>query len=155
MFEITVTPEQAHKVAEWIENRGGAAVWQSVNLSNPGATWTTPYLSEDGTKYGKPNWQCDHSPDLIIKNPDSVGVVRFALARRFRVGVRLGSNGLSWKVTDGGTRHIRSAMAREAEKIDAELRDYVTYTFDYETQEALILVPESVISLTEFVGREA
>jgi hypothetical protein len=37
-----ISPETAAKALEWIKTRGGLAIWQSVNLSNPGASWSTP-----------------------------------------------------------------------------------------------------------------
>lgn len=154
MFEITVQPENVDKIVDWLENRGGVAVWWSVNLSNPSASWFTPALNEDGTEYGKPNWQCAGKPDQIVTDAGNVGVVQYKEARRFHVGVRRGSQGLSWKVTDGGTRKIRRALAIESAKVPWEWQDYATYTFDYETQDAIILVPEKVIPLTE-LGREA
>ena len=42
MEKYHISPETAPKALDWIKTRGGIAVWQSVNLSNPGATWTTP-----------------------------------------------------------------------------------------------------------------
>jgi hypothetical protein len=59
---------------------------------------------------------------------------KFKEVKRFRVGIRMGSQGLRVKVTDGGSRRIR----REVAKAGAG----ATYTFDYMTQEAVILVPE-------------
>jgi hypothetical protein len=65
--------------------------------------------------------------------------------KRFRVGVRAGSQGLSLKVTDGGTRRIRSAVKRAGEG--------AYYKFDYSTQEAVIFKPGTQIPLLEFLGK--
>jgi len=41
MEKHIVTPEHATKMLGWLQTRGGIAVWPSVNLSNPGASWST------------------------------------------------------------------------------------------------------------------
>ena len=41
-FKHTCAPENAPKFLDWIKNRGGVAVWKSINLSNPDASWSTP-----------------------------------------------------------------------------------------------------------------
>jgi hypothetical protein len=126
-FSLIIDADNAKTLAGWfLSMNPGVQVWTSVNLSNPGAQWLTP-LGE-----GKPTWQAGNEPQ-VIKDPAQVGVVVMEEVKRFRVGVRMGSQGLSMKVTDGGTRRIRSAVAKAG--------DGATYTFDYETQEAVILAP--------------
>lgn len=53
--------------------------------------------------------------------------------KRFHIGLRMGSQGLIVKVTDGGTRRIRHEVAKAG--------DGAYYTFDYGTQEAVIMRP--------------
>lgn len=125
---------------DWIKNRGGLAVWQSINLSNPDASWTTPALTEDGKPMPKPTWQVGEAPTKVITDPAKVLIRTYEEVKRFRVGLR--QAGLTIKVTDGGSRRIRSAVAKAGE--DA------TYTFDYETQEAVILKPAKTITLAEW-----
>ena len=55
--------------------------------------------------------------------------------KRFHVGVRMGSNGLALKVTDGGSRRIRREVSKAGEG--------AYYAFDYLTQDAIILRPKS------------
>jgi hypothetical protein len=59
----------------------------------------------------------------------------------------MGSQGLSIKVTDGGTRRIRAAVAKAKEQYgDA------WYEFDYGNYEnAVILAPDKSISLKNFI----
>ena len=63
--------------------------------------------------------------------------------KRFHVAVRLGSQGMSYKVTDGGTRRIRA----EVEKAG----DGAYYTFDYDDyKNAAIMAPEKEMSLSAY-----
>lgn len=63
-----VTAEHAEQVWGWLQERGGIACWQSVNLSNPGASWTTPRRTADGAEVTKPTWQAEERPSRIITN---------------------------------------------------------------------------------------
>src|SRR6266513_4659601 len=101
-----VTPENAEKIVFWLEERGGIAVWLSINLSNPGASWTTPVKHADGTVVMKPTWEAANKPERIIANAAEVLVSKDVEVKRFHVGVRLGGNGLAYKCTDGGSRRI-------------------------------------------------
>ena len=137
-FSLIIDADNARQVADWfLSMNPGVQVWTSINLSNPGAQWLTPM----GT--GKPTWQAGNEP-LEIRDPAQVGVTVMEEVKRFRVGVRQSSNGLSLKVTDGGTRRIRSAVAKAG--------DNATYTFDYDTQEAVILAPQGdPVPLSQFL----
>jgi hypothetical protein len=125
-----------------LATRGGIAQWPSVNLSNPGASWSTPALT-DGKPTPKPNWQCSNEPSQIVTDAAEVMVEVPKEVKRFRVGVRRGSEGFTLKVTDGGTRRIRKECAKAGE--------HSWYEFDYDTQEAVIYVPEKRVPLTEFL----
>lgn len=54
--------------------------------------------------------------------------------KRFHVAVRWGAQGFSLKLTDGATRNVRRALAKAGEGS--------TYTFDYDTQECVIYMPD-------------
>lgn len=133
----------AAKMAEWLRTRGGLAIWPSVNLSNPSASWTTPANGPDGTPTPKPTWEATDKPERIITDPNDVLVSRDIEVKRFRIGVRVGSQGMSLKVTDGGTRRIRRAVMNAGQG--------AWYRFDYSTQEAVILKPQSQVPLPEFL----
>lgn len=138
----TVSPENAAKFKEWILSRGGVAVWRSADLSDPGLSMSSPALNRDGTPTAKPHWKLENTPHRVITDPADIDVVTDREVKRFHIGVRPGSQGLSLKVTGGGTRKIRAAV----EKAGRGAR----YEFDYDTQEAVILVPDKVVSLKDW-----
>ncbi len=138
-----VDPEYAVKILDWLKTRGGLALWGSIDLSDLGASWTGPLNNADGTPSTKPHWKSASTPYRIITDPAEVVVATMKEVKRFRVGIRLGSQGMTYKVTDGGTRRIR----REVVKAGVG----ATHVFDYETQEAVILAPESEVPIVEYV----
>jgi len=140
-----VTAENAQRIADWLDTRGGIAIWQSVDLSDPGFSLTTPVRGIDGQAVTKPHWKLGNTPARIITDAADVLVSKDVEVRRFRVGVRVGSQGFSLKVSDGGSRRIRSAVAKAGEG--------AYHVFDYGTQEAVIMKPESQIPLLEFLRR--
>jgi hypothetical protein len=137
----TIGIENAERIDRWLRERGGIAIWQSINLSNPGASWTTPALTEDGKPYPKPTRQAANEP-TIITDPADILVAKDVEVKRFHIAVRLGGNGLQYKVSDGGTRRIRKAVVNAGEG--------AYYVFDYAAQEAFIMKPESTVSLGEW-----
>jgi len=142
MEKLRCSHGNAEKFRAWIDRRGGIAVWQSINLSNPGTSWSTPARTEAGEPMGKPTWQAAGKPERIITDPADVIVETAREVRRFHVGIRRSGNGLQLKCTDGSTRRIRAACARAGEKS--------WYEFDYCTQEAVIFVPEKEIPLPDY-----
>jgi len=139
MEKHTVSYADAPKVLGWFRDRGGIAIWRSINLSNPGASWTTPLRNADGTPTTKPSWQAANEPERVITDVDDVVVVTPKVVKRFRVAVRLGDSGLSLKLTDAASARV--------ERETAKAGDEAWYEFDYSTQEALILVPEATVPL--------
>lgn len=127
------TLENAPKFADWIANRGGVAVWRSINLSNPGASWSSPALTEDGQPYPQPTWQADKQPERIITDSEEILVTEDEEVKRFRVGVRRCDQGLTFKLTDASSRKIEKAVEKAGEG--------AYYVFDYETQDAVIMKP--------------
>ncbi len=146
MDPYTVRAEDAAKIADWLRTRGGIAIWRSISLSNPGASWTTPANTEDGQPYPKPTWQAANEPERIITDVADVMVSIDKEVKRFHVGVRMGSQGFSLKVTDGGTRRIRRAVAKAGEG--------AYYQFDYMTQEAVIMAPAETMSLAQWEAKQ-
>lgn len=90
MDKHIVASENAARIWNWLQARGGLAVWESINMSNPGASWTTPANKEDGTPTEKPTWQADSKPMRIITDPADVVVSVDEEVKRFRIGVRMG-----------------------------------------------------------------
>ena len=138
-----VAPENAAKMLDWIEKRGGVAVWKSVNLSNPGVSWSTPALAPDCSPYQKPSWESDSVPHKVITNPAEIAVVTRKEVKRFHVAIRV--SGMSVKLTSGSSRRVDKAVDRAGE--DA------SYHFDYENQEAVITVPSETVPLLQFLGK--
>jgi hypothetical protein len=71
--------------------------------------------------------------------------------KRFHIAIRRGAQGFSFKLTDTSSERVRKACAKAA-------RDYNTdswYVFDYDTQEAVILVPEKEVPLTDWKEAQA
>ena len=95
--------------------------------------------------YPKPTWEADLKPERVITSPDDIEVFTAKEHKRFRVGIRRGDQGFVMKVTDGGTRRIRSEVAKAG--------DGAYYEFDYETQEAVILKTEVVGTLSEYAKK--
>lgn len=137
----SVAPENVLKFREWFATRGGLAIWHSINLSNPSGSWTTPALAVDGTPTLKPTWQAADAPERLITDPSEVVVTVAKEVKRFHVAVKRGG-GLMLKLTDGGTRKVRAAVAKAGP--DA------WHEFDYTTQEAVIFVPGIEVPLPEW-----
>ncbi len=130
-------PENAANMRTWIEKRGGIAIWPSVNLSNPGASWSTPANTLEGTPTPKPTWQAADKPERVITDPNEVVVVTRKEVKRFHVALR--RSGLAFKCTEASSRRIKAAVAKAGEG--------ASYEFDQGSQEAIITVPGETVSL--------
>lgn len=138
-FLITCVPENAERFAMWLKDRGGISLWKSLNLSNPGASWCTPALSEDGTDYPKPNWQTESTPALTVCDSDFVGV---EIPQEFkRIKISLQQRGMKVVLTDGSTRKVTKALE--------EAGDGSFYTFEDEV--AIIWKVVGTVGLMEWL----
>lgn len=115
MDKHQVSPENATLIRTWLEQRGGIAIWRSADLSDPGASVTTPVNAEDGTPTQKPGWKWQATPERIITSIDEVEVVVPEEVKRFRVALRRGGNGLKIKLTDAASKRVRDAVAKAGE----------------------------------------
>ena len=137
----------AKKIFDWLQNRGGIFIWNSANLSNPGGSWKTPATHEDGTIGTRPTWEAGsyrHITDVA-----DVKVYIDMEVKRFHVAVRPG--GMGFKVTDGGSRKIRAEVAKAEEKYGKP----AWHVFDYYSQDAVIMVQEEAIPLSEWINSQA
>jgi hypothetical protein len=125
---------------QWIQQRGGVAVWRSLNLSNPAQTWSTPALDKHGQPTSKPHWAAEARPCAVYTDPAEIGVVTYAERKRFRVAIRPGGGG--FKLTDASSRKLERALQAVGEG--------ATYAFDYAAQECIILAPEQAVSLLKW-----
>jgi hypothetical protein len=143
--KFIVHSDSAQQIAGWLKAGRGVAHWTSIDLSDPGFELTTPALQADlFTKTEKPHWKVGSEPKRVIFDASEVEVRTFELAKRFHVGVRMGGNGLALKVTDGGTRRINRELAKTG--------DGATYSFDHETQDALIFRTKGSQPLTDWLA---
>jgi hypothetical protein len=138
-IEVTVPGVRA-KFEDWIKTRGGILVWENVNLSNPGAgPMFTPVRDAEGKtncKNSPPHWTHRYH-ETCTKIKDFKFVKEMCEVNRFRVAVRMGSQGLMVKLTDASTKKLNKALDKAKEKTGQD----ASYRFDYDTQEAVIEVP--------------
>ena len=133
----------ADQVWRWFQERGGIAVWKSVDFSTAGQSWTTPLHDAEGQADEEAELAHGGKPSLVITDPAEVVVDVPKEIKRFRVAVEAGSQGLLLKCSDAASRRIR----RECEKAGEDS----WYEFDYGTQEAVIFVPGESQPLPEYV----
>lgn len=131
-FLLIIGAEDAPKIKQWIE-AGACYVWSSLDLGNLGRQWITPVNQ-------RPHWAASLMPKVITDLAE-VGVQSVELFKRFHIGVQRGP-GLSWEVTDGGSRRIRAAEDKAG--------DGSYHTFDYEAQDVLIWKQTGVTPLSEW-----
>ncbi len=148
----TIQAENAQKIWEWFQTRGGISVWKSINLSNIGASWTSPRLQENGEPTIKPTWQAANEPAFSLTDPADCLVEEALEVKRFHVAIRRGSQGLSFKLTDASSAKVRKAVAKAAE---TQANHEAWHDFDYETQEAIIYVPKGrAVPLPEYIVKQ-
>ncbi len=140
---ISIHKGNAAQILDWINNREGVAVWKSINLSDLGREILTPVKDPHGNDTKKPHWSMGNTPEIITSIED-ITVKTVKEVKRFHVAVRTGSQGMSIKVTDGGSRRIESAVAKAGEG--------AYYEFDYDDyNNAVIMAPVSEIPMTELI----
>ena len=149
-YEHECSVENAAQFLDWIKNRGGVAIWKSINFSDLGKTWSTPALEKDGTPKKKQSWEMDNEPYKIVTDPEKIRVYFAKEHKRFHVATRMGSQGMSIKVTDGGSRKIWKEVEKAGEG--------AFYVFDYfDEQNCVIMVPDKSkeMSLAEWERQHA
>lgn len=140
MEPYAIRESAAAEAVDWIKNRGGILVWQSVNLSNPGISWLTPARLKDGRPAPRPSWQAAERPARHITDMADVMVARNLEYKRVRISVRPGSQGLSLKLTDAASGRVRKALHEAGEGAWYRL----------EGNEAVIMRPTVQIPLTRW-----
>jgi hypothetical protein len=144
---ITTSIKHASKLASWIKDCEGIAVWQSINLSNPGKQMFTPVKDAAGKPYTKPSWEMGDTPAKIVLAYDDVLLCKDTEVKRFHVAVRQSGNGLTLKCTDASSEKIR----KEVEKAG----DDSHYEFDYgEYKNCIIFAVESKITLSQWIKEQ-
>lgn len=149
MDQHICTPENAPKFMDWLRNREGIAVWKTVNLSDPGRSWSAPVISQHGERLVRPHMYAAGAPARIITSADDVLVETGKEVKRFHVALRQhGCMGTKFSLTDGGTRKVKAEVAKATEKHGKE----AWYEFDYSTQDAVIMIPDLQVSLTQYAS---
>jgi hypothetical protein len=142
----------AKQIHTWLTTREGILIWESVSLSAPGKSMTTPYKDPEGQVVTtKPHWMMANTPKRHITDLADVVVTTAKEVKRFHVSTRMGGQGLSVKVTDGGSRRLRKEVA----KAELDHKKPAWYEFDYSSYDnAVILVEDSRVPLTEWVAKQ-
>lgn len=144
--KIRVSAVDAFKIALWLETRGGVAVWQRINLSNPGSAFC-PVNQENGEPMQKPSWEYADKPERIVSNPCDVIVYVPVVAARMHVAIRKSSNNFMLKLTDASSRRVRAMLEKLGEKS--------SYHFDYgEYKNCVFTVEGEEKILPEFMLKE-
>ena len=143
---LYASPENAAKFWTWFQNRGGVAVWGSADLGRAGDTWTTPLWKEGTRELQVPDyWAIDRrAPNETYTDPMQVLVELPKEVKRFRVALK--RKHTSFMCTDGSCRKI----VKELTVANALCDDKAWQIFDYDTQEAVILIPDQEVPLPYF-----
>lgn len=86
MKQIQFNQADASKALDWLNNRGGIAVWTNCNMSSQslGGESYTPALTADGKPTLSPGWQFGNKPSRIVTDPTEVCVVEYAVHSRVK-----------------------------------------------------------------------
>ncbi len=109
-YAVECHADNAARFRDWIANRGGIAVWPSINLSTPGASCSTPALTTAGEPTTRPGWSYASKPSRVVTDPADVGVYTEALFKAVRVSLRR-AGGMSLKLTDASQRKVDALLA--------------------------------------------
>lgn len=149
-FKHECSKENAPKFWEWLQKRGGIAVWKSINLGNAGASWSTPALTEDGKPYEKPTWQASNTPTIYTDTAD-VGVFTSALYKAFKVELKRG-DGFSFVLTDAANAKVKRLLAECEEKHGDSF--YERGVLDIEGASIGIYYTTGIIPISEWIAKQ-
>lgn len=135
----------AKYIVDWIKSGRGVAVWGCAELSLGNMKDVlTPARDHEGNPTLKPSWRQHNEPREIFEALNCFEVAIEKEVKRFRVGLKRG-RGFSVVVTDGAQRRIDKYLEKYEDSWQV---------FDYDTQEAVILVPSEVVPLPEYLRRK-
>jgi hypothetical protein len=115
MEKHVVEQTNAALIWSWLQERGGIIVWQSHDLSNPGRSVTTPARTADGNPVTSPGWRYPE-PTRHITDPADVVVTLERVLETVPIKVRMGSQGMSLKVTDASARKMDRKVANHQKR---------------------------------------
>ena len=134
MEKFRIQQDAEAKVASWLKERGGIAIWRSAKLANPAASWTCPVNGPDGQPTPKPSWQAHQTPERIITDPNEIEVEVGKVFERVPVSAK--SNGMQFTLTDGCENKIMKALDRAG--------NGSWYEFDYLAREAVVFCLDQI-----------
>lgn len=149
MTMITIDMDNAKLVSQWIKDGRGVARWRSHDLSDPSAEVFTPAKKKDASEFLKlgiqksedqPGWKYPEIHE-IETDPERITVKQYKEVKRFHVGVKRGS-GFSFVLSDASNRKLKRLL----NEIPGS-----QYQFDYVLQDAVIVVPDKVTTLKEWM----
>lgn len=149
----TTTPENAAKIWDWLQNRGGIAHWLSADLSDPGWSTTTPRLTKEGEPFPKPHWKSQDTPGWCqtIDDQDNILIDVPKEAARLPVYVKPGNTHMLVLTAVSALRCQKAVGRANAQLIREGKKEGAWYEFDYASQEAVIFVPDSVVPIAQFI----
>jgi hypothetical protein len=140
--KLACSPENAGLFRKWLAERDGIVVWQSQDLNDPLASWTTPHLDEDGNLAKSPHWKAPH-PSRLIQDASEVEVTVAKAVKTFPVSLK--RSGMSMVLTDASRR-----------KIDKEIKAAGPGAFfqngDLQFPEVTIFAVGKTVALAEFTA---
>lgn len=105
--------ENAAKFADWIRNRGGVAVWKSHDLGDPGASSSTPALT-DGKPTTSPHWKYTGNPAFVVTDPSEITVYESKVVAHIPVKLKQSQGRLV--LTDASQRKVGRALEQAGEE---------------------------------------
>lgn len=145
---ILESPEHAPKLKQWLETRGGIAVWVCQDLGSPriGQETFTPAMHPDGSPATSPHWSNGNSPDRIVTDPVLVFVRSWTEVGRVKIR--------------RGPPYLGGVHRRDRDRLDnalAKAGDGAAWIPDYSTRQygspwftAIIQIPSAPIPLSQF-----
>lgn len=97
-------------IVMFITQRDGAEVWESA-LIGQSRTMFLPVKDKDGkAECVKPHWSCQDKPTRVLTKLEEVEVSVTREVKRVKLALRMGSQGMSLKLTDGSKRKCEKAV---------------------------------------------
>ncbi len=146
--------EHAPRFAKWFAERGGIAIWKTLDPENAGQTYTTPIKGPNGEPIEslRPHWSAEGKPSRIITDPSEVVVDKAVEFKRFHVGIRKKANGWRLKLNPASARRLNKYKDQAREKSNP-IEAGSFHLFDYEKQDCIVYYIDGEISLTEWIER--
>jgi hypothetical protein len=148
-FKHVTSQGNAGKVWDWLQNRDGILVWKSASLSDPSASCTTPFRDQEGKQIESAGWKYDKNPEHIT-SADEVGVDIVRVLEEVPIKVRMGSQGMSLKITDASKRKMDRLRDKHQKGQAGEV--WWTPSGDFLFPSCLICVSDRQVPISQFIN---